>query len=363
MPNAFKRPLNSPLKPQVSPVRLTSPRLPQSPATSPARLPTLRTLAALCTELRLRDSRSRTPWRVALLCIVCTLFLAALHFFTHTRCIPLAHPSPALHSLQPYHSFLTAPDIFDATSDFIYIPYGRLLITTTAKVASTALWTWLHPAIVGHRSQNPCNTTYIQHFAHPCWQGKPIHPSNLSRHQKYSLLKSASVLRVAITRDPFQRLLSAWKSKVACDSHDFGTDVQDRVKFVPRLLRQAGMNRTQDQCLSLAGFAQVLDRLRIKAEQNRFDLRTLNIHFRPQLSYFSVIDYDIIMDISHVSNASVFAPILRRLQFPALADDQPAKMHASSQRLQAIPETTAVQLFKFARLTENFPPPRFLHPR
>lgn len=89
---------------------------------------------------------------------------------------------------------------------------------------------------------------------------------NSSRHKPFSL---------ALMRDPRERLISAWKSKVACDADCFGTDLMDRKELVPQLMHLAEMERAE--CLSFPNF---IATLRIIHDKNK--AWELNRHFIPQ---------------------------------------------------------------------------------
>ena len=169
------------------------------------------------------------------------------------------------------------------------------------------------------------------------------------------MINRPEVLRVAITRDPYERLISAWKSKAACDSDDFGTDVSDRNKIVPILLRQANISKDLT-CLSLQSFAIVLDKLRHLSQKGIFDMHDMNKHFRPQECYFEDIPYDIVLDLGDLQNMTMLAPIVKRLRYADLIKGPPARLQASKSSFLMIPEQTAATLYRFATLTEVFPP-------
>ena len=236
-------------------------------------------------------------------------------------------------------------------SDLVYISHGNILITTTAKAGSTTLWTCLHKGITGEPHFACNNETYIQNFNSPCWNYQVEYPLRMSSKERWRIVHDPNVFRIAITRDPFQRLLSAWKSKVACDSDEYGTDVIDRDIIVPIMLNQAGLSNDTN-CLSLAAFANVLERVRIMYIKGDFEIRFLNKHFRPQEYFFDHIDYDIIMDVDQLSNRSMLEPLVRRLKFPHLLEEAPSFLHRSKKQLH-IHEDVAMLLYRFAALSES----------
>lgn len=298
-----------------------------------------------------RDAKSRYPWRFIMLVV----FLFAAVFVLHVIATAFLSIFPdfgrAFRGGASYHRY---EHMFHNDSDFAYIPESAMMITTTAKAGSTAFWTWMLPGITGTATFDPCNNTYIQNFNAPCWQGKVVHPFNMTDDQRWRMVNRHEILRVAIIRNPYERLISAWKSKAACESDDFGTDVEDRDKIVPILLRQAEIHK-QATCLSLTSFAQVLDKLRRMSLRGQFDIRQMNKHFRPQQSFFRHIRYDIILDVDQISNSTALAPIVRRLRFRDMMPAAPVVLHASPPSLQTISERTAALLYKFALLTEELP--------
>lgn len=162
------------------------------------------------------------------------------------------------------------------------------------------------------------------------------------------------MLRVAVTRDPFERLISAWKSKAACDSDDFGTDVYDRDLVVPILLGQANMSRIAS-CLSLPSFALVLDTLRGLAEEGKFHFKDIYKYFRPQECHFDHIKYHMVLDVSQLTNTTLLQPVVNRLKFASLLSEAPKRLHVSPASSQTMSEETAAALYKFALLTEPLP--------
>lgn len=353
-PRPTSRPPKSPTASQsVLPTTATtttrSPRSPSSPAK--AKSLTLRRLRALYSELQARDSNSKYPWRVLILVFLAFVLVSIVQFLVSSvwSVLPLANVN-----IPTYSIYQRYDEVFYNGSDFAYIPTAKIFMTTTAKAGSTSIWTWLYPGLTGQPNFNACNQTYIQDFHAPCWQGTVVHPRSMTNEDRWKMLNSPEVLRVAVTRNPFERILSAWKSKAACESDDFGTDVRDRDIIVPKMLRQAQM-RKGASCLSINSFAEVLDTLRRMSEQGAFKMSRLNKHFRPQECHFDLINYDIIMDVRMLDNMTALQPIVDRMPFPDLLTEPPARLHTSRPTYQTLSEPTASLLYKFALLTEPLP--------
>lgn len=303
----------------------------------------LRRLILIHQRLRSLDIRTGLPWYLAVITAIvtlCSTILFILTFYVHMF-IPSANSRDQVDSFF-YHD-----------SDLVYIPQGNILITTTAKAGSATLWTWLHKGITGESHFACNNETYIQNFNSPCWNYQVVHPLKMSSQERWRIVHDPNVFRIAITRDPFQRLISAWKSKVACESDQYGTDVHDRDFIVPNMLNQAGLENNTN-CLSLTAFANVLEKVRNMYIRGDFQIRILNKHFRPQEYFFDHINYDIVMDVDQLSNRSMLEPLVRRLKFPHLLKEAPSILHRSKKQLH-IHEDVAMLLYRFAVLSESVP--------
>jgi len=74
----------------------------------------------------------------------------------------------------------------------------------------------------------------------------------------------ATLPSMAVIRDPKERIISSWKSKITCYDVEYHTDVGDRKKFVNELLNLAGLptafasglpdSDPESLCLSLTEF-------------------------------------------------------------------------------------------------------------
>jgi hypothetical protein len=100
--------------------------------------------------------------------------------------------------------------------------------------------------------------------------------------------------RFALIRDPTNRLLSAWRSKIACDDSNLEIDKGHRGKLVSELLGQAGSSNLSTSCLTLEQFVDALYDAHQKVSP--FDLNT---HFRPQTANCMVAErsYNLVCDV------------------------------------------------------------------
>lgn len=178
------------------------------------------------------------------------------------------------------HQAVEAQQAFDAEmfaslmdryhNHYHYMPKERVLVCSCAKCGSTSLYDFVYNEVFG-RPWNHTGPPFIQDVTASRWAGKF---KLLSRNETEGLITHNDTFSFALVRDPKKRIISAWKSKIACDSN-WGTDVRDREGIVPKLLTLA--NRTNASCLSLYGFLDA-----VHAVHKAGKARELNSHFRPQ---------------------------------------------------------------------------------
>merc|ERR1711879_314723 len=81
----------------------------------------------------------------------------------------------------------------------------------------------------------------------------------------------------AIIRDPEERLISAWKSKVACKSTFWHTDGRRDLMELIWLANRSGLRMERKTCLSFRKYVEALKHIHDAQMQN-----LLNTHFLPQ---------------------------------------------------------------------------------
>jgi len=168
-----------------------------------------------------------------------------------------------------------------------YIPDKNVVLCACAKCGTTSLFEYAYELETGKNWQSLYNNSwpYAQELGEgDRWEGKMVLVNDTAEQDK--IMKSA--YSMAVVRDPKERLISAWKSKLACDE-EYGVDVDDRHHFVhdpdhvawPRgfvfgfqKVYGAEENMT---CLTLPMFAEGL--LQIKKLGR---LHLLDRHFLPQ---------------------------------------------------------------------------------
>lgn len=151
-----------------------------------------------------------------------------------------------------------------------WMPKEKVLVCGCAKCGSTSLYDFMYKEAFG-QAWNYSGPPFIQDVTASRWAGKF---QLLLKNETEMLLNKSDTFSFALIRDPKKRIISAWKSKIACDG-SWGTDVRDREGIVPKLLMLA--NRSNASCLSLYSF---LDAVNAVHKAGR--AKELNSHFRPQ---------------------------------------------------------------------------------
>ena len=176
-------------------------------------------------------------------------------------------------------------EIMPAT-DHVDEPIAKLkpaTICACAKCGTTSLWRELFAIVQGKsfKSMNYTGPPWIQTLSNKkLWtniQAKRVSDwSNFKNRDSFALI-----------RDPKERIVSAWKSKVTCDTNN---EIGGHRKFVPELLHLLGpssnitartkINARTDKgfpCLDLSDYLAVLSQIHSQGKQGLLDR-----HFLPQ---------------------------------------------------------------------------------
>lgn len=307
-------------------------------------------------------SRERA-FRVAVIFALVSLLAIVLQVHSHaaTTAHLLSNLSLSLSLPPPSSSGPRAPNdtqISAAVSDNINLvffpPPVNVLFMTMPKAGTSTLWHWLYPGVTGAKAwdSSKCRS-HVHDMGSSCWAGHASYLHRLALPEQKAILSSPAVLRVAIQRDPFDRLVSSYKSKFTCDADAYGTDVGDRANLVPTLRRRCGLG--PEPCLNITGFAHTLDACR-RGEGRLSSLPSLDVldvHIRPQRFFFDVINYDMVIDVAHLSDDRVMKPIFDRLPYRERVSPVPPMRHQSVRGgTLDIPEEAAGMLFQFAALSK-----------
>jgi len=149
--------------------------------------------------------------------------------------------------------------------EYLYMPKYDLAVCCCAKCGSTSFYGFLHQQLYG--TSTPPGNTAPHGWSHEKWNEF----SKISAQQLMGVKNSFAVMR-----DPKERLISSWKSKIACGSK-WNTDTTDRARIVPQLLELASKDDDGKHCLEFDEFLETM-----KAVHDAGKASLLNPHLRPQ---------------------------------------------------------------------------------
>lgn len=256
--------------------------------------------------------------------------------------------------------------------NIVYLhPPVDIILVTMPKSGTTTTFNWLYPGVSGKPSWDSAICKAIaQEIRSSCWKpyasylyDLPIkHQIELLTHvsnsQSLNIRKATQTLRVAIQRNPYDRLVSSFKSKFTCGTGiEFNTDLYDRRKLVPSLRRRCKVpspprDSEFSYCVNISEFAMVLDQCRTRKDVH---VENLDQHIRPQQFFFNEIDYDMVIDVTDLSDASILKPIIDRIpkQNRFLVENGAPHLRSSGTEQLNIPEKAARMLHSFA--LQSFP--------
>lgn len=146
-----------------------------------------------------------------------------------------------------------------------YLPERDVVICGCGKCGSTSLFAYVWRAEFGERWPYP-DWPYPQDVMTDRWHGKFENVADYPRQKEIM----GHAFTMALIRDPKERLISSWKSKVSCDD-DFGVDTNDRARwnkkhgmwagFVPDLQKLRGKD-SNITCMDLKEYATALHEIK-----------------------------------------------------------------------------------------------------
>jgi len=153
-------------------------------------------------------------------------------------------------------------------NSFRFIPSKNVAICACAKCGSSSMYQFVYKAIFGHAYSN--SSVWVHQISSSSWEGTFKLIDKLAMEQAMA----NGAFAFALIRDPKDRLISAWKSKVACNNA-WGTDRKDRRRIVPELMALAGLPK--QECATFDEFMHALAQVHRAGRANQ-----LNRHFLPQ---------------------------------------------------------------------------------
>lgn len=117
-------------------------------------------------------------------------------------------------------------------------------------------------------------------------------------------------------------MILEFKSKFTCEDESYKTDVHERDSMVKGLRMAAGL--AGGNFLNVSVFADLLDPWRNIVGHPGYSgsLSELDDDIRQQQFNFYGIDYDMILDVGHLSHKRVLQPLLKRPPFKYMCTDE-----------------------------------------
>jgi len=151
-----------------------------------------------------------------------------------------------------------------------YMPERNVVVCGCAKCGTSALYNWIFEKEFG-QSWPYKGEPYIHELTSYRWQNRIRYITDWG--EQAHLMDTAFTF--ALIRDPKERLVSAWKSKIACGG-EYHTDFETRPWMTDQLRMLAGVEGVQ-QCMTLEEFLKALDAIHTQKKHYLLDR-----HFLPQ---------------------------------------------------------------------------------
>lgn len=275
-----------------------------------------------------------------------------------SECLSL---TPAQREERLRHKFDNVDRVFQFTNEvheYIYLRKPKILMYFMLKAGSRAFLEWIYRGVTGMDawSDELCQT-YIHDLNSPCWKDHADFVMHLDIKHRWHLFTANDVMRVALQRDPYQRLLSAYKSKYTCEKDKFYSDVN--INYVTMLRKQANMSISEtssSSCMDISEFANVLDRIRtVGGSQGVHESKWIESHVRPQDVHADEIDFDIIIDSQFMKYPHCLSFIYERLPYRDNITSFVPEFHTSGNATLSIPSEAEHKLQLFAGLSKVAP--------
>lgn len=202
---------------------------------------------------------------------------------------------------------------------FFYNALGvTLSVCICSKCGSTSLFQLLHRAVSGPEHELPSNI-----WDYVGW-GIP----SVSDSQKIG------DYHIIIYRDPYERYISAYRSKLQCCDDGVSACYFDRDHLYDHLTYLAGM-KIQKKCLTFTEYERALQRI---FDQNLE--RTLDPHFRPQHYWCDFSNENSSSKIIY-TKVSTFDSVLNSLNIPGLKKLRIGHTHKTAHN--ELPHSTIIE--------------------
>lgn len=202
-----------------------------------------------------------------------------------------------------------------------YMAHGNVVVCGCGKCGTSSMYEYLYEKTFGHPWTYEWEP-YIQDVESSRWalNGQQTWYHITDEDRQAELMQSA--VSFALIRDPKERLISAWKSKLSCDQ-SFGVDYNSK-GFVCGLQYLQGLPCNSSQtCMSLDEFASALLNIKQLGASWRLDR-----HFLPQnFGCFNKYRPESWTKIATINEPHSFSLLAHQL---GTKDDQAPHEHSSS---------------------------------
>lgn len=157
----------------------------------------------------------------------------------------------------------------DPRNHYDLIKDHSLVTCVCAKCGTTSFYHLLYRAVFGHPWEFH-GSPYAMDLYSTRWR------ETFTRLSMRDVFTAAARHRIAVVRDPKERILSAWKSKLACNNKFGSVNVSDRPRNLQNIYRVAGVSPVPS-CISFETYVDLL-----KIIYDNRDADKLDAHFMPQ---------------------------------------------------------------------------------
>lgn len=241
----------------------------------------------------------------------------------------------------------------EISHDMTYVYPIDTVFTTMAKAGTSTTWRMIFTGLTGHVWHKP-TCGIIQDKTSRCWQQYLSRVRDLSEDEQWRVLTSNKTFRVAIQREPFSRLISAFKDNLFCSPRRYGTTIAG--KRVHILRRQARLPPGAS-CMNVSEYAEALHLIQRNVGSPDYvpSLFRLDECFRPQNYFANDIFYNLVLDVSDLSNYSRTSPFLDLLPHADLVRNTGSHYLSSGDKPVLMDDKTAQKLHNFALLSDLAP--------
>jgi len=255
---------------------------------------------------------------------------AALMLVAHAGVAIQLQLDPVVNQSQT-HSFLTKPHkkkfFLKQCQEDIFMHYMKeqnTVLCGCGKCGTTSMYEYVFKSTKG-KEFTWKDKPFVQDVTSERWEGSFEHVVDEQKQDK--IMKDA--FSFALIRDPKERLVSSWKSKVACDDAMGHDDTSHFVKILYILMEwEPDPNVT---CFSLEDFAGALHKIHVLGNEKYLDR-----HFLPQsMGCFWRFQPDQWSEVKYIGDEGSFTKLAEALHS---ADAEPPHSHASTATVTITPK-------------------------